>query len=165
MAAKVDPFDKATRGFRVRINRSEAENWPDLAAFADEAVHLKYPGAGIDPEVSNRHSFDIELTTCAGQVLRLERKQGASDIFGSFEKLPRQLGPCHGLILEGIPSRRALQLTGRFADPKFEHLYQSTRKRLWRLSFSVAILPTEDVHDTIRLLAYLGGKTEPIALR
>jgi hypothetical protein len=137
----------------LRIDSREQS--PELKAMADEVCLLRYENPE-DP--AHPYSFDIELTTMAGQVLSYERKKGW-DAVSSFLKLDRQVTPCTGIILEGF-NARAWRLAG-----KDEAEIDRVEKRLWRIAHSRAVVQTGDVHDTIRFLRYLGAKEEPVALR
>lgn len=138
------------RGFYVIVDTKEQSR--ELKEFADEVRPLEYANP-VNP--SHAYTYDIELHTNGGQVLTFERKKGA-DAIASFHKLDRQTGPVDAIILEGFHGRH---------HPFSAHLLPQTRKRLWRLAFTKAILPTADVGETIELLTYLGRKEEVIDLR
>lgn len=123
-----------------------------IKAGCDAVRKLQYDNPE-DP--AHPFQYDYEVAAKSGQTLTYELKIGY-DAIASFAKLPRQVGPVHGIIIQGWNPRGWL-LAGRD-----EGLIESTRKRLWRIAHSRAVIYTSDEDDTLRFLRYVEGRTEPI---
>ena len=149
-------------GGDLTITIDVQEKEPILKAIAGaqhrRLAHLENPA----------FSYDYEVLTAAGQLLRLERKS-CIDAVNSFLtpyvghccRLCRQARSVDALIIEWS-EHAELAARSRFTKP---HVVESAKKHLWHLALEATVLWTTGPTDTLRLLHYLEKKTTPFNLR
>lgn len=125
-----------------------------LKGAADAVKFLSYPNEA-DP--GHPFSYDIEIHTAGGQVLRGERKRG-DDAVASFlaGKLDRQCSAVDFLVVEF--SELALEMAAPAGDAARRAWFQKVegcKKHLARLALSMPVIQTSGVKETVAILRYL----------
>lgn len=130
-----------------------------LKENVDEVRFLGYKAVGSDAN----YSYDILVTTEAGQDIKFERK-AMPDAIQSFAegKLDRQSLAVDALLIEWDDVE--LQMSPRMQDEKYRLLAANTKKHLWRVSLTMPVIWTGSVTESVAFLRYLESKTKEIPL-